>query len=58
MSRCAACNEILTATEIIWYEDIKEHEPVCRKCRAISLDIPIEDVEAMDAIRRREAKDR
>ena len=33
--RCKSCDSILSSSEIIWNEEIKEHEELCRKCRQI-----------------------
>tara|TARA_R100001082_G_scaffold90419_2_gene56935 strand:- start:17787 stop:18041 length:255 start_codon:yes stop_codon:yes gene_type:complete len=33
--RCKSCDSILQPSEIIWREETKEHEELCRKCREI-----------------------
>jgi hypothetical protein len=33
--RCKSCDSVLSPNEIIWREDTKEHEELCRKCREI-----------------------
>ena len=33
--RCKSCYSILSPSEIIWNEEIKQHEELCRKCRQI-----------------------
>ncbi len=33
--RCKSCDSILSPNEIIWREEAKEHEELCRKCREI-----------------------
>ena len=35
MMRCLACDNILKDSEIIYYEDRKAHEELCRSCRDI-----------------------
>ena len=42
--RCKSCDSILSPNEIIWREETKEHEDLCRKCREIiSLQCPDSD---------------
>lgn len=48
MSRCKACDNPLSESEIIWREDIKQHEELCRKCRAEVYDLSIDDIETID----------
>lgn len=31
--RCKACDAVLQPAEIIWREEIKAHEDLCRRCR-------------------------
>ena len=39
--RCKSCDSILSSSEIIWDEEIKEHEELCRKCRhTLSIECP------------------
>jgi hypothetical protein len=33
--RCKSCDEVMKASEILWYEDIGEHESLCTRCRKI-----------------------
>ena len=33
--RCKSCDSVLSPNEIIWREETKEHEELCRKCREI-----------------------
>ena len=33
--RCKSCDSILSPNEIIWREEAKENEELCRKCREI-----------------------
>lgn len=33
--RCKACDKTLKASEIIWRDEFKMHEDLCRKCRNI-----------------------
>lgn len=33
MSRCKSCDKVLESEEIIWREEIAQHEELCRKCR-------------------------
>jgi hypothetical protein len=33
--RCKSCDSILSPNEIIWREEIKDHEELCRKCREL-----------------------
>lgn len=33
--RCKSCDSILASSEIIWDEESKQHEELCRKCRQI-----------------------
>lgn len=36
--RCACCNRVLKASEIIWYPKQQRHEDLCLKCRSIIYD--------------------
>lgn len=31
--RCRACDKPLKSSEIIWRQDLGQHEDLCRKCR-------------------------
>jgi hypothetical protein len=31
--RCKACDSIMDANEILWDEEQKQHEELCRRCR-------------------------
>lgn len=37
--RCKSCDEIMTEREIVWYEERKEHEEFCSRCKAELFDI-------------------
>ena len=42
--RCKSCDSVLSPNEIIWREETKEHEELCRNCREIiSLQCPDSD---------------
>lgn len=39
--RCKSCDSILSSSEIIFDEETKEHEELCRKCRqTLSIQCP------------------
>ena len=42
--RCKCCNKVLEESEIIWYEDIKEHEDMCLACRNSVLEMESQHV--------------
>jgi hypothetical protein len=33
--RCKCCDKTLEEYEIIWYEDIQQHEDLCTECKTV-----------------------
>lgn len=50
MSRCKACDNVLKENEIVWREEIKQHEELCLLCRQASLGFDVEALEYIDTI--------
>ena len=44
MSRCKACDAVLDKHEIVWDEELKQHEDMCHVCRGIVADAEYEEV--------------
>ena len=43
--RCKCCNEPLSENEIIWKQDIQQHEDMCYLCRrAVYVDVQQDDI--------------
>ena len=40
--RCKSCDSVMEETDIVWYNDIEEHEELCSKCLKIIHDLETE----------------
>lgn len=48
--RCKACDTPMKENEIIWREEIKEHEELCLLCRQAALGFEVEALEYVDKL--------
>ena len=48
--RCKACDKVMEDTEIIWNEELKEHEELCSKCLKLIHDYEEEDKYDLETI--------
>lgn len=48
--RCKSCNKIMRESEVIWRQDLQQHEDLCLRCRQIVYGYSAEDQETIDLL--------
>jgi len=47
LMRSKACNNIMTPTEIIWYDDTGDFEEFCLRCRQLHFESEFQDMQPL-----------